>query len=558
MLKHFMTSWHNWFSRKSENLSILIDTPTESELKHWACSEWIEYQAWLFHYGFLTLHGWQQLRDNSLAWPYCPRVSIITPVFNTPPAYLRECIYSVQTQAYPNWEMCLVDDGSDNPNTLECLQALVVDDPRLHLHHFAQNQGICHATNQALAMAGGEYVAFLDHDDRLAPDALYYVVETLQTHPDTDMLYSDRDLISPQGLRFMHLFKPDWSPETLFSTNYTCHFTVYRRTLIQQIGGIDAESEGSQDHDLVLRVAELNPVVQHIPKILYHWRQHEQSVAMRHDAKEYAYQAAMQAISKTLARRGIQGKVAEIPNLWRGNYRVHLSTPSQASYRVLYLNTLHDYAIQVNQAFERDTDNDYLILLGAGVQAIDNEALSELVSWLQISAVGIVTGKVLDSQGHLLHAGLVQRSNGIPLAVYMGFPENTPGYMAMTAIVRNLSTPHPACCVIARHLWQRLEGLNPDYQGPHALLDFALRALTSGTRIVYTPFARFQASDWQSPDIWPEVDRQRFVEQWATWLKQGEPYYSPYLTLELADMGLNLQFYTDMIEQEYKVPLYFK
>ena len=514
--------------------------PTETDLKRWACSEWIEYQAWLFHHGFLTLHDWQQIRNNALSWQQRPLISIITPVFNTLPAYLRECIYSVQTQAYPDWEMCLVDDGSDNPATLECLQALVTEDSRLHLHCSPKNQGICHATNQALAMARGEYIVFLDHDDRLAPDALYKVVETLRNYPDTDIVYSDRDSLSKNSLRFMHLFKPDWSPETLLSGNYLFHLVGYRHELLKQLGGVRVGMEGSQDYDLILRAADYQPQVQHIPKILYHWRQHKQSVAMEQNAKEYVYTAGVRALQDTLERRNLRGKVSENNRLWRGHYQIHLPPLPPDSYQILSLNTLHDYATQINQAFEHHINANYLVILGTNVQ-VDNEALTELTSWLQIEAVGIVTGKVVDTQGQLLHAGLVQRPNGIPLSVYAGFPENTPGYMAVTAIVRNVSAPHPACCVVERGLWQRLGGLNTDYIGPHALLDFAFRADTSGNRIVYTPHARFIASDWQNPKTWPEVDRQRFTDQWAKRLNQGDPYYSPYLTLELADMGLDLR-----------------
>ncbi len=542
MLKHFITRWQKGLARKSEKPINVPKEPKETELKRWAYSEWIEYQAWLFHYGFLTLHDWQQLRDNALSWQPRPLLSIVTPVYNTQPAHLRECIYSVQTQAYPDWEMCLVDDGSDNPATTACLQTAIANDPRLRLHRFATNQGICHATNQALAMARGEYVAFLDHDDRLAPDALYHVVETLRHHPDTDIIYSDRDSLSENGFRFMHLFKPDWSPETLLSGNYLFHLVVYRRTLLQQLGGVRVGLEGSQDYDLILRAADRELQVQHIPKVLYHWRHHKQSVAMERNVKEYVYTAGVQAVQDTLERRGLRGNVSENNDLWRGHYRVHLRPRPDAGYQVLRLNTLHDYAKQINQAFERDTNNDYLVILGPGVEPIDSEAITELVSWLQIDAVGIVTGKVLDKQGRLLHAGLLQRPNGVPLAVYAGFEEDTPGYMAVTTIVRNVSTPHPALSVLERCLWQRLAGLNTDYNGPHALFDFALRAQTSGTRIVYTPFARFVASEWQAPEIGPETDRQRFIEQWATWLKQGDPYYSPYLTLEFADMGLNLHW----------------
>jgi len=537
MLKHLLTFWQKSFGKPLDNLP--IDKPTEAELKRWACSDWIEYQAWLFHHGFLTLHDWQQLRDKALSWQERPLISVITPVFNTLPLYLQDCIYSVQTQAYPDWEMCLVDDGSDNADTIDCLQTQVAQDARLHLHRFPNNQGICHATNQALAMARGEYIAFLDHDDRLAPDALYQVVETLRNHPDTDIIYSDRDTLSPTGFRFMHLFKPDWSPETLLSGNYLFHLMVYRRALLEKLGGVRVSREGSQDYDLILRAAEKKPQVQHIPKVLYHWRQHEQSVAMEHNVKEYAYIAGLQALIDALKRRGLSANVSENKALWRGHYRIHFNPPPADTYHVLQLSTLQDYATQINHAFERNTENDYLVILGPSVQTVDDDALTELVSWLQIPEVGMVTGKVLDTKGNLLHAGLVQRPHGVPLAVYAGYPENTPGYMAFTAIVRNVSTPHPACCVLERDLWQRLEGLNSDYKGPHALLDFALRALTTGTRIVYTPFARFTASDWQRPETWDETDLQRFVEQWITWLKQGDPYYNPYLTLELVDMGLN-------------------
>ncbi len=536
MLKLLSTHWQKWLAPKQPS-----KIPTETELKRWAYSEWIEYQAWLFHHSFLTLHDWQLLRENSLSWQHHPLISIITPVFNTLPAHLRECIYSVQTQAYPHWEICLVDDGSDNPATKEYLQTIIANEPRLHWHRFPNNKGICHATNQAITMARGEYIAFLDHDDRLAPDALYHIVETARNHPDADIIYSDRDSLSVNGFRLMHLLKPDWSPETLLSGNYLFHLVVYRRELIEYLGGVRTDLEGSQDYDLILRAAEKNPKVQHIPKVLYHWRQHKQSIAKEQNAKEYVYIAGVQALKNTLERRGLQGNVSENKDLWRGQYRVQLRLPPNINYQVLRLKTLDNYAIQINQSFERQTDNDYLIVLGPGVEAIDKESVADLISWLQINAVGMVTGKVLDKHGYLLHAGLVQRTNGLPLAVYAGFKEETPGYMAVTATVRNVSTPHPACCVVKRSLWINNQ-LNTDYNGPHALLDFALRAEISGHRTVYTPFARFMASNWQEPESWPNSDRKRFVEHWEKWLRRGDPYYSPYLTTDLVDMGLNLSW----------------
>ena len=507
---------------------MLVDKPTEAELRLWAASEWIEYQAWIFHNSFLTLYDWQKLRDEK--WSKRPSFSIITPIFNPELSYLQECIYSVQTQAYPDWEMCLVDDGSDKIEIKDYLKS-VVKDSRLHLHTFSANQGICKATNQAIAMAKGDYIVFLDHDDRLAPDALFWVAKTLQKHPMTDIIYSDRDNISPQGRRFMHLFKPDWSPETLLSGNYLFHLMVYKRDFLEQLEGVKVGKEGSQDYDLILRAAEKEPQVQHISKVLYHWRQHEQSVSMEHNAKEYAYVAGVQALQDSLNRRGLKAQVSENKQLWRGHYQIKFA--SQANdYQILQLDSLQDYATQVNNFFTNN--NSSLVILGPDVEAINTEAIIELISWLQIDKVGIVTGKIIDKQGNILHAGLVQRPSGIPLATYAGFPEDTSGYMATTKIVRNVSSPHPACCVLKRSLWQDLGGLNTDYIGPHALLDFALRGLKIGKRIVYNPFARFTATDLILD--WP--DEQLFVEQWHVWLERGDPYYNPYLTLELNDMGL--------------------
>lgn len=514
--------------------------PTETELRQWASSEWIEYQAWIFHHSFISLHQWQQLQAEVGTWSSKPLISLVTPVFNTPPIYLHACLYSVQTQIYPHWELCLVDDGSDNSETLACLQSVVETDPRIRLQHLAHNQGICQATNHAIRMARGDYIAFLDHDDRLAVDALYQLAKTILTAPELDIIYSDRDMLSPQDLRFMHLFKPDWSPETLLSGNYLFHLVLYRRQLLAQLQGVRVGFEGSQDYDLILRAAD-NPIqVHHIPKILYHWRQHEHSVAQIHDVKEYAYTAGIKALEDTLARRGLSGQVSENKALWRGNYRVQLHPPTTHSI-CLQLTHLHQYAQHINQAFVDNPQAEIVVILGPSVQALAEDTLTELISWLHIAAVGIVTGKVLDEQQRLLHAGLVHRPNGQPLAIYEHFPETTLGYMAVTSSLRNLSAPHPACWALKRQLWQQLGGLDPHYEGVYAALDFALKGLTLGMRIVYTPFARFSATEWQTPAQWPEPDRQHFVTRWQAWLKQGDPYYNPYLTLELNDMGLDMQ-----------------
>ncbi|WP_062151915.1 glycosyltransferase [Beggiatoa leptomitoformis] len=532
------------FRAKPKALPYLIDKPTTIDLRRWASSEWIEYQAWLFHHSFLTLYEWQQLRDDAITWEKPPIISIVTPVYNTPPDFLRECIYSVQTQAYPHWELCIVDDGSRHPDTIACLQALSRDDSRIRVYHAAENLGICRATNQAITMTTGDYVAFLDHDDRLAPDALYWVAKTLRDKPDTDIVYTDRDMISPTGFRFMHLFKPQWSPETLLSGNYLFHLLVYRRYLLNELGGVREAFEGSQDYDLMLRAMDKQPHVQHIPKVLYHWRQHQHSVALEHNAKEYAYQAGIHALQESLQRQNIQyATVTENKALWRGNYRITFMPVAENHYQILTLPADADYVNCINQALKNAPDITYLIILADTLQALTPDTVQELIGWLQLSAVGMVTGKVIDTNGRILHAGWVQRPTGIPLALYQNEPETTPSYMAMTAIAHNVSIPHPFCCAIKRTAWQQLGGLTHDYQSPYGLFDFALRALHAGWRTVYTPFARFQhTGEWQTPSNWSNNDRTRFSEYWANWLQQGDPYYNPFLTTELVDMGLTMHW----------------
>ena len=211
--------------------------PDEEDLKWWATSEWVEYQAWIFQHSFISLKQWITFRDRSKELTSPPFISVLTPTYNTDPVMLHECIYSIQAQAYPNWEMCIVDDGSTDEKTIDLLNDMAGKDPRIRVAFSSENRGICHATNLALEMAKGDYVAFLDHDDRLAPDAFFHVAEAVSKNPDIDVLYSDRDMLSLRGLRFMHLFKPDWSPELLLSMNYVCHLMVYRKSMVEAVGG---------------------------------------------------------------------------------------------------------------------------------------------------------------------------------------------------------------------------------------------------------------------------------------------------------------------------------
>src|SRR4029453_8252448 len=230
---------------------------------------------------------------------YRPMISIIVPVYNPEPNWLRDAIESVRAQYYDNWQLCIADDASSKQG----VRALLADydnDPRIKVVFKPANEGISAASNAALALAEGEYVAFLDHDDELSPDALYQVVQLLNERRDLDFIYSDEDKRDPKGALASPFFKPDWSPDLEYSSNYVTHFSVYRRDIVENTGGFRSEFDGSQDYDLALRVTEQTDKMGHIRKILYTWRMVPGSAASSLAAKPYAYTAAKRALSESL------------------------------------------------------------------------------------------------------------------------------------------------------------------------------------------------------------------------------------------------------------------
>ncbi|SLM29979.1 putative glycosyl transferase (Group 2 family protein) [Desulfamplus magnetovallimortis] len=522
------------------------DMPDDRLLKFWASSEWAEYQAWIFHNDFITCDDWKEMRKRAVSFKAKPLISVITPTYNTDTEMLLECIRSVQSQAYPFWEMCIADDGSTSSETLELLRETAAFDPRIKVSFLPENHGICHATNNAIGMASGEYLAFLDHDDRISPAAFYYVADALNHNYSLDVIYSDRDMLSTRGLRFMHLFKPGWSPELLFSMNYICHLMVYKKSLVDMVGGVHEEFEGSQDYDLVLRVMEKTKNVHHISRVLYHWRQSEQSVALNHNVKDYAYKAGVKALEHALKRRNLNGTVQEISTLWRGHYRVQLDGPSSDDISVHYIENdfpLDQYVTRVNKEFSASSKKrPFLLFVGQGLTASDAmAAYKEMASWLQVEGVGIVTGKIVDAKKRIVHAGMVQKSDGVPLFTYEGADASVPGYIAATAVVRNVSAPHPWCFAVRRDVWDSLGGFARGYIGPHAVIDFSLRAEKQGYRTVFTPFADFldPCESIVPASSWPQEDVVHFLRKWQARLTNGDLYYNKNLTLKLEDMGLD-------------------
>ena len=517
-------------------------TPTDTLLQKWNTSCWEEYQRWLSKQSLETAADWLLRHQADLHWQNPPRISIVTPVYNTTSEVLYECMLSVRMQTYPYWQWILVDDGSTRPETLALLRSGVCNDPRIQIIFCEKSQGISMATNRALAEAKGDYVVFLDHDDRLALEALSLIAHEIDANPQVDILYSDRDMLSEDGERYLHLFKPDWSPETLLSGNYIFHLLCYKRDLLNRLGGLRPEYDGSQDYDLILRAAETKPTVRHIAKILYHWRQHSASVALNDGAKEYAFQAGICALNDTLRRRGINGDAQEIPDFWRGTYQLNLTPPDKNTLQIISLNVSQcreQYAAFIAHEISR-TERPYIAIISDAITPATSDTLLRLSAWLMLDDVGLATGKIINTQGALDSIGMVYNQDASLMYPYRNFPQTEPGYRGVTHITRNISAPYPSCVIIRREVWQQLQGFKPSLKGPHALLDFALRGLNSGWRSVVVPQCVFiQSGVPFVADAFTEDDA-HFQQAWAATLQSGDPYYNPNLAQHSSDMGLDI------------------
>jgi O-antigen biosynthesis protein len=530
---------------------------------------------------------------------YRPLMSIITPVYNTPPDVLRAMLDSVLAQTYDHWQLCLADGGSTDPAVRAVLEEYARRDERIQPKFLTQNLGISGNSNEALQLACGEFIALLDHDDEIAPNALYENVLLLNRYPDADMIYSDEDKLDIYGNRWGPFFKPDWSPDLFRSMMYTCHLGVYRTSLIKELGGFRSEFDGAQDYDLVLRLTECTTRIHHIPRVLYHWRVIAGSAAGDPDAKPYAFAAQIKAISEHCQRLGWDCTVE--PGNFRGHNRVrhHLAAPPRVSIiiptrdqadilrrcieSIRARSTYTNYEIIVvdNGSTEPET-LDYLRLLAAqadtrilpfpsefNFSAINNYAAAqaegelllllnndtEVLSpdWLEAMVgpalreeVGAVGARLLYPDGTLQHGGVILGGPLVALHAHKGLPAESHGYYGLAKVTRNVSAVTGACLMTRRALFHHLGGLDEDRLAvAYNDLDYCLRLREQGHLIVWTPHAELlhHESFSRGYDTSGEkVERLRgeraYVEKRWGHVLSRDPYYNPNLTLEAEDFSL--------------------
>ena len=545
-----------------------------------------EYHKWLEHHR-ATPRDLDRMRQEALAFVYQPLVSIITPVFNTPLRWLRECIESVLTQTYENCELILIDDHSTDPETLRCLTELAASDSRIILAKDEKRRGISAASNRGLALAKGDWAGFLDHDDLLEPDALFQNVKWLQDHPDADLIYSDEDKLTEQGFD-SPIFKPDWSPDYFLSCNYVCHFTLIRRELIKQVGGFRSKFDGAQDYDLFLRVIEQTNRIDHIPRVLYHWRRTLTSTADNVQCKPGMLQAGRLALEGHLERKQQAGHVTVdwrtylywvkrelteakkisiiIPVRDRVDLLAHcidsltrktiyapyeiivVDNDSQSEdarayfshfkHRLLHysgpfnLSALNNFAV-------KQTDSPWLLFLSYHTEVLDADWMTTMAEHVQRPEVGAVGPRLLYPDDTVQHAGIVVGVGGIAEYAFRGSPAEVPGVCRQLQATRNYSAVTGACLLTRRDVFEEVGGFDEECLPVHFNdVDLCLKMRRAGYSIVYTPFARLyhHESRVRSQPVEP-LEANPMRERWTQVLER-DPYYNPNLSRERADFSL--------------------
>jgi glycosyltransferase involved in cell wall biosynthesis/GT2 family glycosyltransferase len=530
-----------------------------------------------------------------------PKISVVTPVYDPEPRFLENMVASVRNQLYDNWELCLLDDGSSALHVESLLQECAATDARIRLKKSSMRGGISEATNAAVAMAEGDILVFLDHDDLLSRDCLAEIAIYYADHPHADVVYSDDDKIDCEDLRYAPQFKPDWSPALLLSWMYLSHAFSVRREIFERVGGFRSEFDGSQDYDFALRATEVARHVGHIPKILYHWRAAEGSTAKNGGAKPESIQRGLSAVQQALSRRGQSRAIAIHPD-WAARrnagyfemvfphesasvtvvihsargftaLRKTLSSLSKTDYPDYHLLVigcdaeLEEIAARLhctggsahpvdllrlpncspakakNEAARRCSSK-FLLFLDDAVEVVEPNWLSQLVGYAEMQGVAAVGPRVQSDDGTVIEAGLVHGfEQGLFAPAFHGLGANEPGYLAMVRTSRECSAVGSVCLLTPRATFEELGGFDEDRfpDGYHAA-DYCRRLLSQGKTCVYCASANLYLS--RSTTGVRNDDSAERAEYRRRYAKQVDPWYNPNLSLDRRTFDI------DVVRQE--------
>ena len=520
---------------------------------------------------------------------YTPRISVAVPAFRTPEVFLRQMIQSLLDQTYPNWELCIANGSPDDTEMTAILKEYASADRRICVRDLRENLGIAGNTNAALTMASGEFVGLLDHDDLLAPNALYEIVKKLNEDRELDAVYTDEDKVTTDlSEHFQPHLKPDFNLDLLRSNNYICHFFVVRKTIVDKVGGFRQEFDGAQDHDFIFRcVEEASGRVGHVPEIVYHWRTHKASTADNPASKMYAFDAGKRAIEAHLKRVGVEGEVSHTPDLgfFRVKYPVHgepipnkdekeslqaciesiREKTEYQNYEILiiennstseeifhyYKELSRDPKIRllrwkkefnysaINNYGVRHAKGDYLLFLNNDVTVITPGWIKEMLGVCQRGEVGVVGVKLIYPDNTIQHAGCVIGIGGIAGHMFVDMPANRTGYLHKASILQDMSAVTAACMMMKRSAFEEAGGFTEKLSVAFNDVDLCLKVRKNGSLIVYDPYVQLYHMESKTRGAEDsEAKVRRFQEeieymrcQWIDILRKGDPYYNKNLSL---------------------------
>ncbi|MDT2769690.1 glycosyltransferase family 2 protein [Enterococcus pseudoavium] len=536
---------------------------------------------------------------------YQPLISILMPVYNVEEKWLEKCIESVQKQFYPNWELCMADDRSTDVSVRPLLEKYAAQDSRIKVVFRTENGHISKATNSALEIATGDFVALLDNDDELAPIALYEVAKLLNKNRELDLIYSDEDKIDMAGKRFDPAFKPDWSPDLLLGTNYISHLGVYRRSIMEEIGGFRVGYEGSQDYDLVLRFTEQTTAdrIAHIPQILYYWRILPSSTAADQSTKSYAFDAGLKAVEDAIKRRGLQATVnhAAGNGLYDVDYKVlsedlvSVIIPTRNGYddvkrcldSIIEKTTYPNYEIimadngsdqpemqelyaqyqnqlgerfvvesidipfnysRINNLAAKVAKGKYLLFLNNDTEVITPEWMTKMVSFAQLERIGCVGAKLYYPNNTIQHAGVILGMGGAAGHGHHTFPRGDFGYFGKLEINVDYLAVTAACLMIRAEDFVEIGGFDEELTVAFNDVDLCLKEYEAGHNNVWLHGVELYHFESQSRGYENTPEKQaRFEKETkqmeARWTKyiENDPNYNPNLTRTGGDFSVRIE-----------------
>ena len=559
-----------------------------------------DYSEWVLRYDTLTDQDRKKIKARIKQFHNSPLISVLMPVYNPPIDMLEEAISSVQNQLYPNWELCIADDASTNSNVHKVLKHYADNDARIKVIFRKENGHISAASNSALELVTGDYLALLDNDDLLPEQALFWIADAILANPDAGLLYSDEDKIDTAGQRYDPYFKPDWNPDLFLSHNMICHLGVYRTDLVRKLGGFREGYEGAQDYDLALRCTTQLTTQQivHIPRVLYHWRSHSGSTAQAGSEKNYALTAGERSLNDHFKRTNVAATVKLLHfGMYRASYTLPATPPlvslviptrngldllKQCIDSILTKTTYKNYEILIvdnnsdcpkaltyfasivknkrikvlrdqrpfnysalNNTAIKQAKGQYVALINNDIEVISPEWLTEMLSIAIQPGVGAVGARLLYPNDTLQHGGVITGIGGVAGHSHKHAPRQAYGYFARAQLIQTYSAVTAACLVIKKSIYHELNGLD---EANLAIafndIDFCLRVREAGYRNVWTPYAELyhhESATRGSEDT--SAKQLRFTKEvlymkkrWGDEL-MNDPAYSPNLTLVREDFS---------------------